>query len=203
MVDPFHITNFNRTQDELEEFAIFAVLVAGKTATTIAPRLDNFLSQKNRYITPFKYIDKLSQHPEFFSSFLKSFGFGCYNQKAETLTQLCEASLDLRTCTAEDLERIKGVGLKTSRFFLLHSRPNLRYAVLDTHILKGLRDYGLENVPLVTPKSPKIYARLEHEFLKICDSLEKRPEALDLEWWTKYNALRAANGKDKTMKGVV
>lgn len=34
--------------------------------------------------------------------------------------------------------------MKTSRFFLLHSRENIKVAVLDTHIIKWLSHIGYE-----------------------------------------------------------
>ena len=72
--------------------------------------------------------------------------------------------LDLTTCSLEDLLNIHGVGNKTSRFFLLHTRVGGNYAVLDTHILAWLRDHGIENAPKNTPTDSKLYMELEGQF---------------------------------------
>jgi thermostable 8-oxoguanine DNA glycosylase len=193
MIDPVNITNFNRTDWELEEFAIFAVLVAGKTAKTIAPRLEKLLegSRGNPSYSPLYYLGYTFGHG--LDRMLQSVGIGCYNQKADSIKQLFnyrrDGLFDLRTCEPSQLEIIKGIGLKTSRFFILHSRANARIAALDTHILKGLRSALPPSikVPLVTPSSPKEYRRLENHFLHICDQLGRSPAELDLEWWRKYS----------------
>ena len=43
MITPTTITNYNRTEAELEEFLMFAILVAGKGAEQQAKKLDAFL----------------------------------------------------------------------------------------------------------------------------------------------------------------
>lgn len=50
MIDPKNITNFDRTDNELEEFALFAIAVAGKSAKTIAPALDRTLKYIKEYL---------------------------------------------------------------------------------------------------------------------------------------------------------
>jgi thermostable 8-oxoguanine DNA glycosylase len=90
------------------------------------------------------------------------------------------------TCNAEELEKIYGIGMKTSRCFLIHSRKNARYAGLDTHVLKFLRAKGVQDVPKSTPTSRKLYLRLEAEFLKLSDESGKSVADLDLEVWNKY-----------------
>jgi thermostable 8-oxoguanine DNA glycosylase len=189
MIDPANITNFNRSDSELEEFACFAVLVAGKTAKTVAPRLENFLSNSNH--SALRYIGRLG--PGKLNRILHEHGFGCYNQKADTLLELSmrvwQDELVLRTCSTIQLESIKGIGPKTSRFFILHSRANARLAALDTHILKGLRKHlpGYISVPTSTPTSSREYQRLENHFLHICDQRGRTPAELDLEWWRTYS----------------
>lgn len=42
MVDPFNVTKYDRTPDELLEFAIFAVCVAGKKSEIVAQKVDAF-----------------------------------------------------------------------------------------------------------------------------------------------------------------
>jgi hypothetical protein len=44
MITPTTITNYNRTEEELEEFLLFSILVAGKGAEQQAKKLDAFLA---------------------------------------------------------------------------------------------------------------------------------------------------------------
>jgi thermostable 8-oxoguanine DNA glycosylase len=63
----------------------------------------------------------------------------------------------------DDLLAIHGVGNKTARFFLLHTRGG-DYAVLDTHILAWLRENGVEDAPKNTPTNTQKYKELEKKF---------------------------------------
>jgi thermostable 8-oxoguanine DNA glycosylase len=73
--------------------------------------------------------------------------------------------LDLHTCTIADLEAIKGIGPKTSRFFMLHSRPDQELIVLDIHILRYLKRRFRMKVPKSTP-SGKRYLAIEAEAIR-------------------------------------
>jgi len=73
--------------------------------------------------------------------------------------------LDLFKVTVDELDAIYGVGPKTSRFFVLHTRPNAYLAVLDTHILKFLKARGVYKVPRTTPQDKAVYERLERAWL--------------------------------------
>ena len=41
MIDPYKITNYNRTESQLQEFLLFCILVAGKTAYIQAKKLED------------------------------------------------------------------------------------------------------------------------------------------------------------------
>ena len=58
MVDPNNITNYNLTPHKLEEVLSFWICVAGKTAKSIAPRLDNLLDSLEGN-SPFEKIKKV------------------------------------------------------------------------------------------------------------------------------------------------
>lgn len=193
MIDPLNITNFNRSQSELEEFVIFSVLVAGKTAKTTAKNLEKFLSwnANPHQLSPLNYIIFVHDlYPRSLPNYLRECGTGCFNQKADTLYNLAIAvknsQINLLTVEPKDLEEIKGIGPKTSRFFILHSRQNACVAVLDTHILKELAERQYK-VPKATPSNPKVYRFIEELFLSIADKENKTAAKLDLEWWRKYS----------------
>jgi hypothetical protein len=111
---------------------------------------------------------------------------GNYTKLAKAFAQIApkvnSGELDLRTCAADDLETIHGVGPKTSRFFITWTRPNARHAVLDVHILRWLRQRG-HDVPASTPASQKRYAEIEEMFLKIADEFGSTPRELDAAIW--------------------
>ena len=139
MIDPTKITKYNRTDNDLEEFLLFWVCAAGKNGRTAARCLDKFLGLiSSPYSTPFEAIltaTTLYNLPDM----MKACGIGCYSSKARSFSELASSGLDLKTCTTDDLERIHGIGMKTSRCFLIHSRENAQAAGIDTHMLKHLR----------------------------------------------------------------
>jgi thermostable 8-oxoguanine DNA glycosylase len=184
MIDPSKITNYCMKDYEMQKNVLFWLLVAGKTASVIAKNLEVFLSDiKKEKELPFESIKRLGKDK--LPNKLRSTGFGCYTLKARGIWQLVNDDLDLRTCSIEDLEKIPGIGKKTSRCFMLHSRKNARYAALDTHILKFLKKKG-HNVPPQTPSSKREYLRLEELFLKYADESGKTPAEFDLEIWNSY-----------------
>lgn len=182
MIDPNNITNFEASDNQLEEVITFWILVAGKMAKIASKSLERLLSFIEG-TSPFNKIKKVGEDklPEL----LKSFGIGCYNSKAKSLWQLVNSNIDLRTCTVDDLEKIHGIGRKTSRCFIMHSRADAQYAGLDTHVLKFLRDKG-HNVPVSTPASKKLYLELEQLFLGYVKKSKKSVAEFDLDVWRNY-----------------
>jgi len=119
---------------------------------------------------------------------LKIIGIGCCRMKARAILdaadRIQDGRLNLRKCSPEDLEAIYGIEPKTARAFIMWSRPGESYAILDTHILKWLKEQGIENVPKATPTS-KNYDRLEAEFLDLVPE-DKSAAEFDLQIWKKY-----------------
>jgi thermostable 8-oxoguanine DNA glycosylase len=184
MINPNDVTKFDRTTAELEEFLLFCIFVAGKNAATQAAKLSQFLGACDElHKTPFGYIRWKDEMPDELGSWAMYCGLGQYTRIVGCLRALVQAepALDLRTCSTDDLERIYGIGPKTSRFFVLHSRPDQQIAVLDTHILKWLRDQG-EHAPKRTPTGA-MYQKLEQVFLAKARSMNKTSAELDLEIW--------------------
>jgi thermostable 8-oxoguanine DNA glycosylase len=190
MVDPNNITNYNLTDWELQEVLLFWICVAGKKADTISKGLDRLLKKVMiKADLPFDAIRRLNQ--EGLANLIKECGIGCYTIKAKALTNLVNSRIDLRTCSVDDLENLYGVGQKTARCFLIHSRPNMRLAGLDTHMLKFLKSKG-HDVPKSTPTSKKKYRELEQIFISYADEAGKTVADFDLELWRK-----GSNGQKK------
>ena len=184
MVDPTKITNYNLSQSELEEVVLFWVCAAGKNGVTAARALDKFLSFCDLSVSPFVKIKNIDQN-FCLEELMKSAGIGCYNNKAKTFRALAYDQFDLKKCSVEDLESIPGIGPKTARCFLIHSRPNQNLAGLDTHVLKFLKDCGFQ-VPRATPTGKK-YKNLENVFLQICKISKLSVSELDLKIWRVYS----------------
>jgi thermostable 8-oxoguanine DNA glycosylase len=189
MINPTEITNYNRTENELEEFLLFAILVAGKTAKTQAKKLEGFLADrpKNKIgnpCSPFEYINYLRMTHSLTTQMMKH-KLGQYKRLYRAFSGILRFEGWLDEVSVEDLESVNGIGSKTARFFVLHSRPNTRVAVLDTHILKYLKENG-HNVPKTTP-SKKKYTEIEKLFISIADSLSIGIAELDLAIWKRFS----------------
>lgn len=180
------ITNFQRSNGELEELLLFSIAVAGKTANTIAYQLEAFLALERRGITPFAKVRNMVQDGILLQN-LKKAKLGKYSLLKQAYKELAFANIDLKKCSVKDLERFTGIGPKTSRFFILHTRPRANVAVLDTHILKWMSKMWPEvSIPKSTP-SQKKYLVLEQKFLQYCNESQVDPATLDLEIWTAYS----------------
>jgi thermostable 8-oxoguanine DNA glycosylase len=187
VIDPRDVTKFDRTQTELEEYWLFCIVAAGKTAMTQARLLDTYLQNGYEHMascqTPFDVIRWQASEDTLLDA-LKASRLGQYNRIKKAFEQ--SVSLDLRTCTVADLEAITGVGPKTARFFILHTRPDQTMAVLDTHILKYLRDKGYTEQK-VTPPAGKKYNELEQIVIAEAKASGMSQPDFDLHIWKTYS----------------
>lgn len=194
MVDPTDMTKFDRSTEDLEELILFCVAVAGKTASIIASKMDIFLSCERAKVSPFEKIRRMIKSHSLMMN-LQYAKLGKYGILSETYKGLATSGIDLRTCSLEELERFKGIGPKTSRFFVLHTRPNQRIACLDTHVLAYLRSLGY-SIPKGAP-SGKRYMEIEQIFVKYAEKLGKTTAELDLAIW---NELSSRSGTGVTVE---
>lgn len=190
MIDPYKITNFNRSKKELEEFLIFCIMVAGKNAKSISKACDRFLSDTSytTYEYPFEKIAYMILKGTLLNN-MKTARTGKYTLLEKSFHYLISNPLDLTACSVDDLEKIPGVGRKTARFFLVHSRPNQKYAVLDTHVVKWLTHIGYEQTKLF----PKNYLDLEKIFIEEAERRNMAVADLDLKIWSKFSSRNQLN----------
>lgn len=192
-VDPYNITKFDRTKSELECFLLFCIVVAGKTAYIQARKLDEFLTSVNKrlmlpeHINPFQSLKSAEQHGILMEEIQKA-KLGQYKKIYAGFKYISECNYDLKRMTPDILELIPGVGMKTSRFFLLHSDINYKdkIAILDTHILKFIKENIDERAPKSTPTSSIKYIFWETRFLFWCAMNNKNVANFDLEVWKSY-----------------
>lgn len=159
-IDPTKITNFTRTDSELQAFILFVGLVAGKNSD-IASRVLSHLLNKRKDQTPFAYLSELGEIG--IQNALVASKSGQYTRLTKFIMGVMK--LDLRNCSFEELTAVHGLGLKSASFFLLHSRTGWKGCVLDTHILAWLRNHGVEDAPKATPQNIKKYEELSQKWL--------------------------------------
>ena len=165
------------TEDELQDFLILCVCVAGKKASIQRQKVTSFLSQRNG-LAPFDYLKKLGPSLE---ARLKEVRIGQYRRITKTFQWLASNVPDLTKCTLDEIEQIPGIGPKTSRFFMLYAR-NQVVAVLDRHVMRWLNELGYKDAPLLTP-SKKDYPKWEKIFLEEAEKRKINPLELDTEVW--------------------
>lgn len=157
-IDPSKITDFNRTQAQLEEMALFATLAAGKPARFMAKALDAFLTDAafvyGSEISPFELVrvligndrlrpllekHRIGQYTRITRCWDELTGFDVSKSTPGAFLRITNR-VDLRD--AASLEKVYGIGMKTARFIIVHSVKGALYAVLDTHVIKELRQLG-------------------------------------------------------------
>jgi thermostable 8-oxoguanine DNA glycosylase len=193
MINPYQITSYDRSSSELEEFLLFCIVVAGKTAYIQAQKLEDFLVSVNKglmmpeNINPFQTIKSAEQHGILFEE-IKLAKLGQYKKIYSGFKYISDREYNLSRMTPKILEEIPGVGMKTSRFFLLHSDTFYKdkIAILDTHILKFIKENIDDRAPKSTPVIPLTYRFWESKFLTWCLENKKNVADFDLEVWKSF-----------------
>lgn len=176
--------DYTRSEAELQAFLIYGVAVAGKSAKSTLPRIQEFLQPcEDGTVTPWDMIGMLQQDG-MLRERLEECHVGMYGRMMKFLSVVAHKRPNLRECSVQDLEALPGVGPKTARFFIMFNRPKQRLACLDTHILTYLREKG-HDAPKSTPANPKKYAKLEKAWLDACDQEGRDPAEFDYEEWKK------------------
>lgn len=203
MIDPTKITKYNMTFPQLEEFILFWVCAAGKNGKLAARCIDSLLRTWRPKVSeivknpwPFDIIRYINVNGDLAEE-MRKHGIGCFNQKAKTFMELVNSNLNLKTCTVDQLEKITGIGPKTARCFLIHSRPFQQFAALDTHVLKFMKDMGYD-VPKTTPTGRR-YKQIEKTFIYLAGVCGKTTAEFDLLIW---NAYSGNDGKPEDVLGI-
>tara|TARA_E500000178_G_scaffold355805_1_gene429892 strand:+ start:3932 stop:4510 length:579 start_codon:yes stop_codon:yes gene_type:complete len=192
MINPAEVTNYNRTQYELEEFILFCINVAGKKSAIEAPKLEVFIERAKditKETTPFNCIKKLIKLGRL-NEIMHWAKLSPYAQRYNSYVAVAKIK-DLQIVTLNRLLQVPGIGLKTARFFLSHSREDFDEPMLDTHILRFLRDQGYSDAPKSTPSNENTYHYFANIFKNIARQLGKSVTDLDLEIWKQYSGTAA------------
>ena len=174
-------------QYEKEYFLIFSIIVAGRNAKMAVEKTWRLLEFTWGEETPFDLIKHYIDHKTLTQK-LKSLKIGQYTRIEKALRDII--NLNVETCTLEDLLACHGVGNKTARFFLLNTRKNAEYAVLDTHVLKWLNSLfgNWMSVPKSTPTSGSRYALWEYKAIQAMkkEYPERTLAQADFEIWKTF-----------------
>ena len=220
-IDPNNITDFERNSSDKELFLIFCIAVAGRSSMPIAAKVNRMFDLEKdcmpdklpdkctetmkwsaalmrtylkEQMTPFGCLGALADQ-ECLGSFLELHSLGQYARIGKALRQITRTrgGLHVIDCvTVDDLVKFDGIGPKTARFFMLHTFPNQKLAVLDTHILRHIAEYvelslrnrvDKYNVPRSTPQREGEYKFWEIFWLGLCKARGKDPALYDLEVW--------------------
>jgi len=135
MIQPTQITNFHRFYRELIGFFTFCICVQGKNSDIVAAKINTLIKEPDFFRCMEDYpLEENGLWELIMHDLLRKHKVRNYRRIMHVLKQV--VTVDLQTCTLEDLLNIKGVGPKSACFFFLHSRPNQDVVVIDTHLLK-------------------------------------------------------------------
>ena len=182
-----HLPTHCSDKYEKEYFLIFSVIVAGRNAKMAVEKTWRLLEFTWGEETPFDLIKHYIDHKTLVQK-LKSLKIGQYTRIEKALRDII--NLNVETCTLDDLLACHGVGNKTARFFLLNTRKNAEYAVLDTHVLKWLNSLfgNWMSVPKSTPTSGSRYALWEYKAIQAMkkEYPERTLAQADFEIWKTF-----------------
>ena len=165
---------------ELQARLLYSVVVAGKSADFANNVIVRILGLCQDGELPFAMLQRKGSEIEI-RGMCRAQGTGNYTKVGRCFWELSQASINLRTCTAEDLEKVHGIGPKTSRFFIMWTRPEAIHAALDVHVLRWMRGLGYA-APKSTPTGRK-YANLEAAFIAEAAKRGLTPRELDSQIW--------------------
>ena len=181
-----NLPTYKSSKYEKEYFLIFAIIVAGRNAKMATEKTWELLKWIRNEDTPFSYLKQVITDGFLLASLQKA-KIGQYNRICKAIEDV--VNLDVETCSLSDLEECQGIGPKTSRFFLMHCRKDFKCAVLDTHILKWLKERigWYLPIPKSTPTGKK-YLELEKHCVRLMG--KNFPELTlaqaDFEIWKQY-----------------
>lgn len=187
----FDPPRFDRLQPELEAYLLYVMTMANWEAKKAYDSLNRFLSESTE--SPFAYIKMLNAQEKLLHKMQEARIFRA-NQKQRYFQAASEFTQDLRTASIEQLETIKGVGAKSSRYFVNFTRVDADEVHPDTHIIKGLIAHGVD-VPKDKNGKPRIpsdakaknFKLIVLAFRNIAQEYGLKNREMDYEWWRHFN----------------
>lgn len=199
------MSNESETMSRIAEYELFllhAIIVAGKNAPFANAKCKQLLTGWSG--TPFEFLHKHVKEGTLDQTF-RNARTGNYRKMSVCIPALLARNINLETCWTHDLEGIPYLGLKTTRYFLLYTRPEDQtnsLAAIDTHVLKWLREnkwaqkrlkqLGINKVPQSTPSNPQLYAQLERvvcEYAKLAGMTARQWDSTNWDEKSKFTDL--------------
>jgi endonuclease III len=181
------------TRPQLQWWILFTIAVAGKTAKQIEKKMRAFMDLGDIHEGPFDRV-KLMIYDQKLSYNLRLVKLGKYTLLNKGFRKAITLDLDLLERAdfphaLDLLTAVPGLGPKGARMVLMYAFPHHanQWVVLDTHILRWLRDHGVEDVPKSTPPEGRTYKRLERIFKAMADDHNMTTRQLDTVIWTKFS----------------
>ena len=173
--------NWTNTREKRELVLLFSIMAAGKSADRTSDAL-NYMMHTLPGDTPFDKIRDMVKRQDALEK-LKTFRIGQHNRILKAFRAIVDFDVDAVPPDPDKLLAIPGIGLKTSRFVSLVYDRTLKVAVLDTHVLKFLRNRLGIDAPMGTPNSVKIYDRLSKPIIRLAELLGVTCGDLDIVLW--------------------
>lgn len=173
--------NWTDTREKRELVLLFSIMAAGKSADRTSDAL-NYMMHTLLGNTPFDKIRGMVKRQDALEK-LKTFRIGQHNRILKAFRAVVDYDVDATPPDPEKLREIPGIGLKTSRFVCLVYDRTLPVAVLDTHVLKFLRNRLEIEAPMGTPTSVRVYDRLSKPIIRLAELLGVTCGDLDIVLW--------------------
>lgn len=172
--------DYTRDENELQEFLLFSMMVAGKNAKIVCNKLNQFAEDVDPngdgILSACAQLDQMGMLEEK----IREHKLGNYTRFLRFVREAFRKGLKIGSCSIDELETLFGIGPKTSRFFVSFTRKGCRYAILDRHVLAWLRDQGIK-APKTTPTDRRKYLELEKTYLELVG--DKDPSQTDYQIW--------------------
>ena len=148
--------SINLDDFELQWRLLYSIFVANKTSEFAEKKTLAFIGMLNKDELPFDYIKTLDDF--WLDNTLRFIGVGQYRRTVPALRGI--VNLNLRTCTIDDLEAVKGIGMKTSRFYLMCIKRDSDVATLDVHVLRWMKSQGYDVPTLSEEDQLRLFLRV-------------------------------------------
>jgi endonuclease III len=188
------------SRSQLEWWILFTIAVAGKGAKQTEKKMRAFMDLAPSHLSPFKRVQYMVDIGRLDEN-LHEVRLGKYKLFDKGFRAAIKLDLNVLEAFATSdspeidnptalhmLSSIPGLGPKGSRMILQYAFPQQadQWAVLDTHVLRWLREHGVD-APKSTPPEGRLYHELENTFKFMAKDRHMSTRQLDTDIWLSYS----------------